>query len=66
MKLEDRKKCPQLGCTKEIYLTAEDALDEIERILTTQKRINDVKPCRAYKCNCGFYALTSKPKITEY
>ena len=66
MRLEDRKKCPQLGCTKEVYFTAEDALEEIERILTTQKKINDKKPSRAYRCNCGWYCLTSKPKITEY
>ena len=66
MKLKDRKKCPQLGCTKEIYETAEQALDEIERILTTQRKLNDVKPCRAYKCDCGYYALTSKPRIIEY
>lgn len=66
MESKDRKRCPQLGCTKEIYNTAEEALDEIERILNTQRKLTDVKPCRAYKCDCGFYALTSKPKITEY
>lgn len=66
MKLEDRKKCPQLGCTKEIYATPDEALEEIERILGTQRKLNDVKPCRAYRCDCGFYALTSKVKITEY
>lgn len=66
MENKERKKCTQLGCTKEIYLTAEDALDEIERILGTQRKLNDIKPCRAYKCDCGWFALTSKPKITEY
>lgn len=66
MKLENRKKCPQLGCKKEIYNTPEEALDEIERILGTQRKINDVKPCRVYKCDCGWYCLTSKPKITTY
>lgn len=66
MENKERKKCPQLGCTKEIYLTGEEALEEIERILGTQRKINDKKPCRAYRCDCGFYALTSKPKITEY
>lgn len=66
MKLEERVKCSQLGCTKEIYSTAEGALDEIERILTTQRKLTDKKPCRAYKCDCGWYCLTSKPKITEY
>lgn len=66
MELKDRKKCPQLGCKKEIYNTAEEALEEVERILGTQRRINDKKPSRVYKCACGWYALTSKPFITEY
>ncbi len=66
MELKDRKRCPQLGCTKEIYATPDEALEEIERILGTQRKLNDVKPCRAYKCSCGWYALTSKPLIIEY
>jgi hypothetical protein len=66
MKLEERKKCPQLGCKKEIYNTAEEALEEIDRIIGTQRKLTDVKPSRCYKCDCGYYALTSKPFITEY
>lgn len=66
MKLEERKKCSNEGCSKEVYRGAEEAREEIERILTTQRKINDVKPARAYKCDCGWYCLTSKPKITEY
>jgi hypothetical protein len=66
MESKERVKCSQLGCTKEIYNTGEEALNEIERILTTQRKITDKKPCRTYRCECGYYALTSKPKITEY
>lgn len=66
MKLEDRVRCSQPNCTKEVYDTPEDALDEIERILGTQRKLNDIKPCRAYRCDCGKYALTSKVKVTEY
>jgi len=65
MELQDRKKCPQLGCTKEIYNTADEAMDEIRRIIETQHKLTDTKPCRSYKCDCGYYALTSKPKITK-
>lgn len=66
MELQDRKKCTNLGCTKEIYNTAEEALKEIDRIIGTQRKLTDVKPSRCYKCDCGYYALTSKVKITEY
>lgn len=66
MESKERKKCPQLGCTKEVYLTAEEALEEVKRISATQRKINDKKPSRVYKCNCGWYALTSSIKITEY
>lgn len=66
MELQDRKKCNQVGCTKEVYNTGEEALNEIERILGTQRKINDRKPSRVYECDCGFFALTSKPKITTY
>lgn len=66
MEIQDRKKCNQVGCKKEVYNSGEEALDEIERILCTQRKINDRKPSRVYKCDCGKYALTSKVKITEY
>lgn len=66
MENKERKKCSQLGCTKEIYNSGEEALDEIERILGTQRKINDKKPCRAYKCDCGWFAITSKIKVIEY
>jgi hypothetical protein len=66
MELQDRKKCPQLGCKKEIYKDAEQALDEIQRIISTQRKINDVKPTRAYRCDCGWYCLTSSINIVEY
>ena len=66
MELKDRVKCPQLGCTKEIYDTAEQARVELRRILETQRKLTEVKPNRIYECQCGYFCLTSKPKITEY
>lgn len=61
-----RKRCENEKCNKEIYDTESDACAEIHRIVETARKLTDVKPCRAFYCDCGFYALTSKPHITQY
>lgn len=43
----------------------EEAENELKRILESQRKITEVKPCRVYEEN-GKYYLTSQPKITTY
>ena len=59
----DRPKCENKNCCKEIYNTEEEASAEIRRIIETQRKITDIKPCRSFHCDCGYWALTSKIKI---
>lgn len=62
MELKDRKRCSI--CNKEIYESEEQAREELFRILETQKKISDIKPCRSYYSEkCGGWHLTSKIKI---
>lgn len=61
----EKEKCKV--CGKELFDSDTAARYELLRILETQIRISEVKPCRVYwseKCNS--YHLTSKAFITEY
>lgn len=57
-------------CVKHSFETSEEAFEELERIITTQRKPwlkKDKKPCRIYQCpKCNCYHLTSQPSITTY
>lgn len=54
-------------CGKVSFDSDAAAREELLRILETQIRISETKPCRTYWSErCNSYHLTHKPFITEY
>jgi hypothetical protein len=55
-------------CTKIKFETAEEASQELRRIVSTNYNpCKNIKPTRFYKCPwCNNYHLTSQPTIIQY